>query len=76
MRRINPKWASKMKEKIDSGTFQSETIDYTPAAKWLIMYLDNHNISVKTVNLGAGVRKIIKMENVCSTCKGKGWVDK
>ena len=74
MPRVHPVWVKDRRKEVEAGTFVSVTTSYNPAAKWLISYLDHMNIPVKVINLGAGVKKIMRTENVCSVCKGKGYV--
>ena len=72
--RVNPNWINATKEKVRKNKFASATISYNPAAQWLIAYLDQEGIPVKVINLGAGVKKIIVAEKVCSHCGGKGYL--
>ncbi len=71
---INPEWQKNIQTQLKEGSFKSTTTGYTPAAKWLIHALSEKCIPFKTINLGAGVRKIIITKNLCPTCKGKGVV--
>lgn len=74
--RINPNWIKHRKEEIERGKFRSVLIGYNPAAQWLITFLSEKEIPCKVTHLGAGIKRITIAENVCPTCKGKGYVDK
>ena len=75
--RVNPKWLEDRKMEIDAylthGTsIPPVTTSYNPAAQWLISYFDSQNLKCKVIQLGAGVKKIIHLENICPHCRGKG----
>ena len=76
--RINPNWVAKRKEEVYNFLTPAETpiepvtTSYNPAAQWYIQYLDSKNLKCKVINLGAGVKKIIHIDNICPHCKGKG----
>lgn len=73
--RIDKAWASRVSKEIDGKTFVKAVVSHNINAKWLIGRLARENIPVKVLNLGAGVKKIVVMENVCPTCGGKGFVN-
>ena len=76
-RRVNPKWLEDRKMEVSAylthGTpIPPVTTSYNPAAQWIISYLDLKNLKCKVMQLGAGVKKIIHLENICPHCGGKG----
>ena len=74
-RGVNPNWIKDRKEEIEKGKFRSVLTGYNPAAQWLITFLSQKGMPSKVTHLGAGVKRITIAENVCPTCKGKGYVD-
>ena len=75
-RKINPAWKQDRIDEVKLHKFVSVATAYSPAAQWLVHYLDRENIPCKVVNLGAGVKKIILAEKVCPHCEGKGYLKK
>ena len=73
MKGVDPSWIRSMVKLIQEGGFKNIVLHYTPAIKWLICYMANKDTPVKVVNLGAGVKRITVVDNVCSHCKGKGY---
>ena len=47
---------------------------FNPSAQWYIKFLDSVNLRCKVINLGAGVKRIVHVENICPHCKGKGTI--
>lgn len=74
--RVSPNWMNKKEVEIENGTFESVITSHNPAAQWLVVYLANRDIPAKVTSLGAGVKRITLEENICPTCKGKGYVKK
>ena len=73
MQRVNPLFAEKQRERIDSGNFVSAVIKHNIHAKWLINYLACKEIPFEVLNLSGGVKKIMLEEKVCPECGGKGY---
>ena len=73
MRKINRDWQLRMISLIEDGKFISETIPFNLEAKWLISILDAHRVPFKVNQLGAGVKKIMVMDNICPYCDGRGY---
>ncbi len=77
-RKVNPQWIQNRKKEIDdyfspaNTPLPPVTISYNPAAQWYLEYMDSKNLHCKVLQLGAGVKKIIHMENLCPHCGGKG----
>jgi hypothetical protein len=78
--RVNPKWIEDRKMEVRAfltparTSIPPVTTSYNPAAQWYISYLDLKNLKCKVIQLGAGVKKIIHMENICPHCGGKGTI--
>lgn len=68
---INPKWAEKVRNLLDAGQPIDETIEYAPAAKWLVVRLSSRNRMFRMYNLGAGVKRITTDTDQCPCCKRK-----
>jgi hypothetical protein len=73
--KINPEWIKKIKKEIREEIFVSHATSNTSAARWLILYLSKEGIPFKVFNLGAGIKRISLMKNVCPHCKGRGYID-
>lgn len=69
--RINPEWKKQMKKSID----RRHNIDYTTSLKetiqFLIISLSDANIPYKLYNLGAGVKRITTITDICPCCRKK-----
>jgi hypothetical protein len=76
--RVNIKWIEDRKMEVRDFLTPARTpippvtTHYNPAAQWYISYLDLKNLKCKVIQLGAGVKKIIHLENICPHCGGKG----
>jgi hypothetical protein len=77
-KQISATWIAARKEAVNNYLGIEEmpikpvVISYNPAAQWYISYLESKGIKSKTIQLGAGVKKIIVNKSVCPHCGGKG----
>jgi len=62
-------------DELSDGRAKSVVVQHNINAKALISALARSNIPVKIVNLGGGVKKVIKAEYICSCCNGKGYTE-
>lgn len=69
--RISPTWQKRILERINLNLEIEETIDYNPAAQWLIIQLTKVYRPFKILNLGAGVKIITTKTDICPCCKKK-----
>ena len=73
--KVDREWQKKILQELDSGEKPSLKIFTSNApAKWYIGVLAGRDIPIKVINLGAGVKKVILEEKVCSHCGGKGFI--
>lgn len=76
--RVNPKWLEDRKIEVRAFLTPARTpippvtTSYNPSAQWYIQYLDSKNLKCKVINMGAGVKKIIHIDNLCPQCQGRG----
>lgn len=68
---VNPKFKEKVCAELDAGTFRERSMEFRPAAQWLIKELDRRQIPFKVHNLGAGVTKVTTAVNECPACRRK-----
>jgi hypothetical protein len=73
MFRLNPKWISEIENSIIEGRIKAIDTENSKVAQAYVLMLSKYNIPVKVVNLGAGVKRCIPAEQVCSCCGGKGY---
>jgi hypothetical protein len=71
MKSINPNWKEERLKQIENREDIDITISFNPAAKWLITTLSHRNIAYKVINMGAGVKRITTITDVCPCCKRK-----
>jgi hypothetical protein len=67
--RINPLWVERVSDLIKTGAQIDELSSYNPATQWLIESLSRVNQPFKIYNLGAGVKRITTITDVCPCCK-------
>jgi hypothetical protein len=68
---VNPLFKTKVCAELEAGTFTERTMEYRPAAQWLIKELDRRQIPFKVQLLGAGVTKVTTTIDICPTCRRK-----
>lgn len=71
MAHINPNWKEERIKQIENNEDIDITISFNAAAKWLILKLSHENIPYKVINMGAGVKRITTITDVCPCCKRK-----
>ena len=77
-KRISEQWMERRKAEVNDYLSPAEIpipsviTSFNPSAQWYIKYLDSKNLKCKVINLGAGVKRIVHVENICPHCKGKG----
>lgn len=72
--RVGRDWAAGVRKQITNRSFTSMTLSYNEAAKFLIVCAAENDFPLKVTNLGAGVKRITAVENVCPHCGGKGYI--
>ena len=74
--KLNPEWIKKRMGEFSDYRLHQKPIDvtcqYNPAIQWLIMLLSKEGISFKLINLGAGVKRVTTLTDVCPKCNGTG----
>ena len=68
---IDPKcdWCLRMQRMMDQAQDIDEVTQLTYAAAWLIKELAKRNIVFRVIPLGAGVRRITTITDICPCCK-------
>ena len=75
---VNAAWKEERRNAVDDFfspariPIEPIVISFNKAAQWYITYLDSKNLKCKVINLGAGGKRIIHIDNICPHCKGKG----
>ena len=68
---INQKWVDEIVEKERTRSPIDETISFNTASQWLVTFLSLKNFPFKVYNLGAGVKRITTVTDMCPMCKRK-----
>ena len=66
---VNKKWVDEMVEKIEKGIEIDVTSSFHKSAQFLITELSENNVPFQVYNLGAGVRRITTITDICPCCK-------
>ena len=79
---LNPKWVENRRAEMDAykeAVRNSQvpppidvTTSHNQAIQWLIASLANREIPFKLIQLGAGVKRVTTLTDVCPKCNGTG----
>ena len=61
---------------IKDGKFTGIITSDNKIAGWLVEFYAKKDSPLKVIQLGAGVKRLIFADEICETCKGKGYLKK
>jgi hypothetical protein len=65
---INPDWQTAIRARLDRAEPIDLSLDFPPAAKWLVLELSRRNLPFKIFRQGCGVVRVVSPADVCPCC--------
>ena len=74
--RVNPEWIKQRMVEFGEYRRNQTPIDvisqYNLAIQWLVAMLAKEGVSFRVIQLGAGVKRVTTLTDVCPKCNGTG----